>query len=273
MITLKRIVEQQDSAAQYYDLGRDYSSFNRTMNTATEEVKNRFEQAINSKLKGKKIRARASRGYKQFEKDYDIDVVGISIDDYYDNYVVVAKGKNGKDYFLKPGFKVQIVGQIEPEQPEATPTPEKPATPGTQSKTPQAAPPQPQPPPQPPQPVKEIDGRGENTEIVRKYPIEQILQDIEPLLNILVANRTSGSKDYVPRDGIYRKKGRKGVAVFGLTIPIEDAPGLDTEQIKHGLANITKTQNSGVIDAIYSLDSFDVRAEKYVIIIKKVTNY
>jgi hypothetical protein len=248
------------------------------MNTATEEVKNRFEQAINSKLKGKKIRARASRGYKQFEKDYDIDVVGVSIDDYYDNYVVVAKGKNGKDYFLKPGFKVQILGNSEAEQPEQpqqaepVPQPEKPSIPGTQSRTLQTAPQQPQPQAQPPQqPVKE---RSEwRTEIVKKYPIEQIIRDIESWLPNFLTNRNARVKDYVPREGVYRKRGRKAVAIYGLTIPVEDVPGLDTEQIKQALSSVTKTQDTGSIDAIYSLDSFDVRGGKYVIIIKKVTNY
>lgn len=122
-----------DASAQYYDLGKDFSSFTQAMDTATETVKTRFEQAIASKLKGKKIRARASRGYKQFEKDYEIDVVNVSLDDYYDNYVVVVKGSNNKEYFLKPGFKVQIIGSAEaPEQ-------EKPKQP-----QPQQPPPQPQ---------------------------------------------------------------------------------------------------------------------------------
>lgn len=135
---LKRIVEQMDTSAQYYDLGKDFSFFTQTIDTATETVKTRFEQAIASKLKGKKIRARASRGYKQFEKDYEIDVVNVSLDDYYDNYVVVVEGSNNKEYFLKPGFKVQILGASEsPEQ-------EKPEQPQQQQQQ-QQQPPQPRP--------------------------------------------------------------------------------------------------------------------------------
>ena len=101
---LKRIVEGIGAEAPYYDLGKDFFSFTHAMNSATEVVKNKFEQAIASKIKGKKIRARASRGYKQFEKDYDINVANVSIDDYYDNYVVVVSNSKGKEFFLKPGF-------------------------------------------------------------------------------------------------------------------------------------------------------------------------
>ena len=274
---LKRIVEQQYAAAQYYDLGRDFSSFTRTMNFATEEVKARFEHAISSKLKGKKIRARASRGYKQFEKDYDIDVVGVSIDDYYDNYVVVAKGKNGKDYFLKPGFKVQVVGVAEtdpPEQPAPAPQPEQPSVPSPQSKVPTAPQPkQPQRPSQSQQSVKEIGEKSPDTEIVKKYPVAQIEQDVTPWLYKLLANRRAKISDYIPRDGIYRKKGRKAVSVFGLTIPVEDVPGLTADLIKHELAGITKSIETGSVETLYVLDKFDVRHGKYVLVIKKVTNY
>jgi hypothetical protein len=265
-VKLKRIVEQQEMAAQYYDLGKDYSLFSRTMNSTTEEVKNRFEQAINSKLKGKKIRARASRGYKQFEKDYDIDVVNVSIDDYYDNYVVVARGKNGKDYFLKPGFKVQIIGIIEPdEQPEKPEQPEQP-------EQPQPAP-QPVPPPQPtqtPQPQPQMKETISDTRLVYKYPVEQIEKDIAAWLPQLLAVK-GDVKKYIPRDGITRKSGNKKITVYGLTIPVEDSPGLDADQIKQTLSSISKI--TGDITTIYTLDKFDVRGSKYMLVIKRITNY
>ena len=83
-ISLKRILEQQ-GMEQFYDLGKDFSNFRRTIDGADEQIKQRFEQAINSKLNGKRIKARASRGYKQYVKDYEFDVVKVTIDDYYDN--------------------------------------------------------------------------------------------------------------------------------------------------------------------------------------------
>ena len=275
IMKLKRILEQQE-ASQFYDLGKDFSSFTQTMDTTTEDVKNRFEQAIATKLKGKKIRARASRGYKQFEKDYEIDVVSVSLDDYYDNYVIVVKGNNGKEYFLKPGFKVQIIGTAE--APKAEQPPQQPAPP--QAPQPPAQPPAATPPAepeQPPQQVKETDTTDDfskvgGTEIVRKYPAASIEIDLQKWLPKLLMNTGANLKQFIPQDGVSRTKGRKTVISYGVTIPIDELPGLSADQIKHELSQASQTFSSN-IETLYTLDKFDVRGGKYVIIIRKVTNY
>jgi len=276
---LKRIVEQTTVAAQYYDLGKDFTSFTRAMDMATEEVKNRFEQAIAAKLKGKKIRARASRGYKQFEKDYEINVTNVSLDDYYDNYVVVVRGSDNKEYFLKPGFKVQILGAADQEQPEEPIQPQKqPEKPETPTQPPQQPPqaqpavPQsavPQSPQSPEQSIKEMDTIS-NTEIVRKYPIDAIVKDLENWLPRLMRQSGKDLRPYVPQEGVSRTKGRKTIISYGITIPVQDLPGLTVDQIKQELSQATKL---GDIEQIYTLEKFDVRNDKYVIIVKKITNY
>jgi hypothetical protein len=277
-VKLTRILEQVGSSAQYYDLGKDFFSFTHSMDTATEDVKNRFEQAISAKIKGKKIRARASRGYKQFEKDYEINVANVSLDDYYDNYVVVVKGGNGKEYFLKPGFKVQIIGPMEAE-PQKQQEPQKtPAPAATQ-------PPQPQPPSQAPAPAepvtqslqKEAETATEPapaSELVHPYPVEKILVDLQKWLPPLLANPAANLHRYIPREGVSRTKDRRTAISYGITIPVEEVPALTVEQIKHALSDVSQIA-SGIndIDSIYTLDKFDTRAGKYVIIIKKVTNY
>lgn len=268
---LKRILEQQESAAQFYDLGKDFSSFTHTMDSVDETVKNKFEQAIGSKLKGKKIKARASRGYKQFEKDYEISVTNVSLDDYYDNYVVVVRGTNGKEYFLKPGFKVQILGAAE------QPSPEQPKEPPEQKQPPPQKPPETppqQPPSQAPQeepPVKE-DMSG--PEAVRKYPVDKIQNDLMIWLVPLLANKNANLKQYIPREGVSRTKGRRTITSYAVTVPVEDCPALSVEQIKQQLQAISKHGNSiNDIDTFYKLDKFDVRGDKYVIIVNKITNY
>ncbi len=274
-MNLKRILEQQEST-QFYDLGKDFSSFTQTMDTTTEDVKNRFEQAIATKLKSKKIRARASRGYKQFEKDYEIDVVSVSLDDYYDNYVVVVKGNNGKEYFLKPGFKVQIIGAAE--APKAEQPPQPPATP--QAPQPPAQPPAATPPAepeQPPQQVKETDTTDDfsssgGSELVRKYSAESILIDLQKWLPKLLMNSGVNLKQFIPQDGVSRTKGRKTVISYGVTIPLDELPGLSADQIKQELSQASQSSSSD-IETLYTLDKFDVRGGKYVIIIRKVTNY
>jgi len=270
---LKRIVEQAETTAQFYDLGKDFFSFIRAMNSTTEDVKTRFGQAISVKLKGKKIRARASRGYKQFEKDYEIDVANVSLDDYYDNYVVVVKGTNGKEYFLKPGFKVQILGAAEqPEQPSPqTPEPSKtqtqPSPPKQQSSSaPQSK--QPEPPEQ--QSVQEEGG----PELVRKYPVESIERDLSTWLPPLLMQSNANLKQFIPRDGVARTKDRKTVASYAVTIPVNELPGLTVDQVKSELSRASRLASSvSDIESFYTLDKFDTRGDKYVIIIRKITNY
>ena len=113
MIKLTRIVESYGADGQYYDVGRDFSAFRRMIDGADQQVKQQYEKQIAAKLVGKRVRARASRGYKQFVKDYEFDVTRVTLDDYYDNFVVVAYDSTTpkpKEYFLKTGFKVQILG-------------------------------------------------------------------------------------------------------------------------------------------------------------------
>lgn len=276
---LTRIIEQQTSAAPYYDMGRDFFSFTHAMNSATEQVKNRFEQVISAKIKGKKIRARASRGYKQFEKDYEINVANVSIDDYYDNYVVVVKGNNNKEYFLKPGFKVQIIGPMEaenPEQPKQPPfDPEKnkinePQPPAQQQASSQVPTQQPKP---ADQSMNEHD-KVKEPGIIRTYPSEKIEKDLQHWLVPLLPNRNLNLKKFIPRDGVSRTSGRKTVSSYGVTIPVDEVPALTIDQIKQQLSSIYKFPDSvNDIQTLYKLDKFDVRGDKYVIILNKITNY
>jgi hypothetical protein len=123
MISLLRVVESYGAEGQYYDLGKDFSAFRRMIDGADQQVKQQYEQAISAKLVGKRIRASASRGYKQFVKSYEFDVTRVTLDDYYDNFVVVAYDSTTpkpKEYFLKTGFKVQILGPA-----TGQPSPEK----------------------------------------------------------------------------------------------------------------------------------------------------
>jgi hypothetical protein len=113
MLFLKKIVESYGAECQFYDIGKDFSSFRRMIDGADQQIKAQYEKAISDKLVGQRIRASASRGYKQYVKTYEFDVTKIGLDDYYDNFVVVAYDNTSpkpKEYFLKTGFKVQILG-------------------------------------------------------------------------------------------------------------------------------------------------------------------
>jgi hypothetical protein len=226
-INLRRIVEQQGSEGQYYDLGRDFANFRRTIDGADEQVKQKFEQSIGSKLIGKRIRARASRGYKQYVKDYEFDVVKISLDDYYDNYVVVAHDNTTpkpKEYFLKPGFKIQILGAA-----TGQPSPQKGDKPGDQKpqSTPQSTPvqsPSAQHQPMAPapagntsseQPIKET-GNGYHD----AYSTDEISRDIKPWLQSLLIKPELAMRDFIKGLGWMKNLGQgTTVAMFDLKLP------------------------------------------------------
>ena len=61
----------------------------------------------------KKVFLRGSKGYGQPIKDYTINVKSVSIDFYYERYVVVFKDEDDKEYFLEPGYKIKILGQAQ----------------------------------------------------------------------------------------------------------------------------------------------------------------
>lgn len=227
MISIRRIVEQQGFESQYYDLGKDFSVFRRTLDGTTDQIKQKFEETIGTKLNGKRIRARASRGYKQYVKDYEFDVSKVTLDDYYDNYVVVAHDSTTpkpKEYFLKPGFKIQIIGQAsgKPSQGLTTPggTPSDVHDPENNPDTAQS-----QPMAQAnanhksiESPLAEADTEKEKKEY-DAYSIDNIIQDISWLPQILIKPKTA-IRDFTKGLGwMTRNKSGKMVALFDLKFP------------------------------------------------------
>ena len=76
------------------------------------------ELAAKDKILGKKIVVRASKGYKQPETDYTINVTGVAIDYYYDRYVIIIIGREENKqkvakFFIKPGFSIKILGSAD----------------------------------------------------------------------------------------------------------------------------------------------------------------
>ena len=219
MISLKRIVEQQDMQGQYYDLGKDFSNFRRTIDGADAQIKERFEQTIGQQLTGKRIRAQASRGYKQYVKTYEFDVARISLDDYYDNYVVVAQDNTTpkpKEYFLKAGYKIQILGpatgQPSPQK-GGDPKLQKPPTP---KMNPDAAQSQPMMPPQP-TPIKE---EGHDTDTYDAYSIDAIEQDVKKWIPNLLEKPETPVREFIKKLGWMKKLGKgKSVAMYQITLP------------------------------------------------------
>lgn len=101
---------------QLYDINSVFDSFDNTLKNATEQTIQRYQNKIQNALIGKKIIARAAKGYKQPEEFYTINVTGVRIDYYYGNYTICLIGKEEhkqktSKFFINPGFKIRIVGK------------------------------------------------------------------------------------------------------------------------------------------------------------------
>jgi hypothetical protein len=267
MISLKRIVEQQDSS-QLYDLGLDFSNFRRTIDGSFDQIKQKFEQVIGSKLNGKRVRARASRGYKQYVKDYEFDVTKITLDDYYDNYVVVAHDNTtpkAKEYFLKPGFKIQILGPAsgqpavgsdgKGQQPSPTPTPSAEPTPAAQQMVPVA----------PKAPVKE-SGTGH----FDAYGTDAIAQDVRGWLPKLLKKPDTAMRDFIKGLGWLKNlEHGQSVAMFDLVLPSNTLKVLPTKEV---LTQLIQTANKhGAINTTYEIKSVkpDMKKGEVIVRVKK----
>jgi hypothetical protein len=101
-----------------YDVLPDFTAFDTKLKGSTEALKNNLQKTIQDKILGKKIVVRASKGYKQPETDYTINVTGVAIDYYYDRYVIIIIGREENKqkvakFFIKPGFKLKILGNAD----------------------------------------------------------------------------------------------------------------------------------------------------------------
>ncbi len=232
MIKLGRIVESYGAEGQFYDIGKDFANFRRMIDGADEQIKSQYEKAIASKLVGKRVRARASRGYKQFVKDYEFDVTKVTLDDYYDNFVVVAYDSSTpkpKEYFLKPGFKVQILGpatgQASPQK-GGDPRFEKPDKPSPMpvqpAQNPTAAQSQPMglAPATAAKSERPMDEAQTQEGLYDAYGMDEIINDIKGWLPSILIKPETAPRDFIK--GLGWKKdldGNTSVALFDLKIP------------------------------------------------------
>lgn len=119
--TQQKVVPQINLTS--YDVQPDFTSFDQKLKNSTESLKINLQKTIQDKILGKKIVVRASKGFKQPEADYTINVTGVSIDYYYDRYVIIILGREENKqkmakFFIKPGFKIKILGNADKLKPK-----------------------------------------------------------------------------------------------------------------------------------------------------------
>ena len=98
-----------------YEIQDDFFAFQKRLNNATEEVKDKYQEKIQNAILGKKIVLQAAKGYKQNEQKYTVNVVGVSLDYYYDKYIIVITGREDNahkmhDFFVNPAYSIRILG-------------------------------------------------------------------------------------------------------------------------------------------------------------------
>ncbi len=132
--------EQGQQDPNLYDVKPELTDFESRVSQSTLQNKGEFQNKILSKIGNKQVQLRASKGYGQPEKDYVVNVSGISIDFYYEKYVIVVKGREqGKqkesEYFVKAPYQIKILGNavvtpsVKKKQQQAPATPVAPVVP------------------------------------------------------------------------------------------------------------------------------------------------
>ncbi len=288
MISIKRIVEQIGLQGQYYDLGKDFSNFRRTIDGADDQIQQRFEKIIGKNLVGKRIRARASIGYKQYIRICELDVVKITLDNYYDNYVVVAHDNTTpkpKEYFLKSGFKVEILGPATGQPSPQTSKKEKnksqtlpSQTPLSPEKSPDKAQSEPMayaPPGKTPTEESLKEDSEENSKEHTVFGIDEIELDVKEWLSTLLVKPDTTIKEFIPRQGyINHDEHGKSTAVFVLSVPKDMfKPGVTKDFFKQVLHSISK--HGKIPEILYKLNSMNLNSttDKWEIhIVKTIEN-
>jgi hypothetical protein len=178
------------------------------------------------------------------------------LDDYYDNYVVVAQDNTTpkpKEYFLKAGYKIQILGpstgQPSPQK-GGDPKMQKPQVqqPPTPKTNPDAAQSQPMVPP--PKPIKE---EGHDTDTYDAYGIDAIEQDVKKWIPDLLKKPETPVREFIKKLGWMKKlENGKSIAMYQVTLPSDvlKAP-LSQQALRDILTNSSKM--SGTISTEFEL--------------------
>lgn len=127
---INELAASPSTGGTFYDVSKDFQGFENTVDKQTEAAKQSLEAVLAKNLANKQVSVRASKGaIGQVEKDYSITVSSINVSYLKDEYFVVLKDKDKKDYYVNPHFKIKIIGAatapvstgVEPtESPEAS---------------------------------------------------------------------------------------------------------------------------------------------------------
>jgi hypothetical protein len=113
------------STEKFYDVLNDFQGFETIVDKQTETAKKNLESSLSKNLLNKTATFRASKGaVGQVEKDYTITVTGVGVSQLKDEYFIVLRDKEKKDYFVNTGFKIKVSDATEDTSSSSTDSPQ-----------------------------------------------------------------------------------------------------------------------------------------------------
>jgi hypothetical protein len=111
------------SPDQNFAISIEFNAFEKSL----AKLITKFESILESKVAGRLVRLRASKGYGQVEKEYEFTTASVSIVLFKEKYNIIFRGTNRKEYYVNPAFNVKILGggqqDVTPPQAETVPAP------------------------------------------------------------------------------------------------------------------------------------------------------
>jgi hypothetical protein len=105
-------VQPSGDMAVKLDVGDVLQQFKDKVEEHTAKEKAQTEQSLLQKLKGKTVTLRASKGYKQAQKDYTINIKDVNIEWHYEDYFIVLVDQRNDNYFIIDGFPLKVQNSI-----------------------------------------------------------------------------------------------------------------------------------------------------------------
>jgi len=112
-----------------YDIASDFTKFTSGIDSSIENAKRSFQKTLKSKLVGKKITVRASKGdANQIKTDYVITPTGANIAEINNDWKIYLVGEDKKRYFVDEKFKIKVTTSQEVPQSNPSSMPQEPTT-------------------------------------------------------------------------------------------------------------------------------------------------
>jgi hypothetical protein len=97
-----------------YNVGKDMLSLRQGVTSTEESLRKKYVEILRQKFLGKTVQFQGSKGYGQFKTSYNIQVIDVSIEDWYnkDEYQLILTDNDNKRYFIDISMPIKILTSI-----------------------------------------------------------------------------------------------------------------------------------------------------------------